>query len=175
MSEVLLVGTGLMIGSVRNLLATNLGVDARGVVRTRVSVPARTYASDSAVARFYTNLEAPVVSARTGGFALSSGTPFYEPGRAPVESGEGRTLPGVPPAVISAIGDYFGVVGIRVTSGRNFGRRDALGGAPVAIVSEGLAKRRWPGANPVGHTLRIRSGNPAADTSIAPWRPVVAW
>ena len=172
-SVVLLASTGLMIGSVRNLLGTDLGVDPRGVVRARVSVPARSYATDSARSRFYSHLEAAVASSRGGGFALSSGTPFYEPDHAPLERGEGQTPSGIRPAVISVTGDYFGTVGIRVKSGRNFDRRDAFGAEPVAIVSEGLAKRLWPGANPVGHILRTRSSNSAADTSIAPWRTVV--
>ncbi len=170
---VLLASTGLMIGSVRNLLGTDLGVDPRGVVRARVSVPARSYATDSARSRFYSRLEAAVTSSRGGGFALSSGTPFYEPDHTPVERGEGQTPPGIRPAAISVTGDYFGIVGIRVMSGRNFDRRDALGAEPVAIVSEGLAKQLWPGASPVGHILRTRSANSAADTSIAPWRMVV--
>jgi predicted permease len=170
---VLLVGTGLMIGSVRNLLGTDLGIDSRGVVRARISVPARGYATDSAKSRFYSRLETAVAPSPSGRFALSSGTPFYEPGRAPLERGEGQTPSGIRPAVISVTGDYFSTVGIHVTSGRNFDRRDALGTEPVAIVSEGLAKRLWPGANPLGHILRTRSGNAAAETSIAPWRTVV--
>jgi putative ABC transport system permease protein len=172
-SVVLLVGTGLMIGSVRNLLGTDLGVDPRGVIRARVSVPARSYATDSAKSRFYTNLEAAVTSSRGRGFALSSGTPFYEPGGAPVERGDGQTPADIRPAVISATRDYFGIVGIGVTSGRNFDRRDVSGAEPVAIVSEGLAKRLWPGANPVGQRIRTRSTNTAVETSIAPWRTVV--
>jgi len=172
-SVVLLVATGLMIASVRNLLSTDLGVDARGVMRARVSVPARNYPTDSARSRFYSNLGAAVVSARGGGFALTSGTPFYEPGQLPVERAERGTPSGIRPAVISVTGDYFGIVGIRVTRGRNFDQRDAWGTEPVAVVSAALATRLWPGVDPVGHSLRTRSPNSAADTSIGPWRRVV--
>lgn len=114
-----------------------------------------------------------MTSSRNGGFALSSGTPFYEPDHTPLERGEGQTPWGIRPAAISVTGDYFGIVGIRVTSGRNFDQRDALGAEPVAIISEGLAKQLWPGANPVGHMLRTRSASSAPDTSAARWRMVV--
>jgi putative ABC transport system permease protein len=172
-SVVLLASTGMMIGRVGNLLDTDLGIDPRGVVRARVSVPARAYATDSARSRFYSRLEAAVTASRGGGFALSSGTPFYEPDHTSLERGEGRTPSGIRPAAISVTEGYFGIVGIRVTRGRNFGRRDALGAAPVAIISEGLAKRLWPGEDPVGRSLRTRATNAATDTSVAPWRTVV--
>jgi hypothetical protein len=163
----------MMIGRVRKMLDTDLGIDPRGVVRARVSVPARAYATDSARSRFYSRLEAAVTSSRGGGFAFSSGTPFYEPDHTSLERGEGRTPSGIRPAAIAVTDGYFGIVGIRVTRGRNFDRGDALGAEPVAIVSEGLAKRLWPGENPVGRILRTRAENAAADTSVAPWRTVV--
>ncbi|MGH7653684.1 MAG: ABC transporter permease [Gemmatimonadaceae bacterium] len=172
-SVVLLVATGLMIANVRTLLGTELGVDPTGVLRARVSVPAQRYATDSAKSQFYDNLGSAVMAARRGGFALTSGTPFYEPGQSFVTRGEGETPGGVRPAVISVTGDYFGVVGIALKAGRNFDGRDAWGAAPVAIVSEGLARRLWPGAAAVGRTLRMASPTAAADSSIGRWRTVI--
>jgi putative ABC transport system permease protein len=172
-SVVLLTGTGLMIGSVRHLVGTDLGVDALGVVRTRLSVPARSYPTDSAKSRFYSTLAATIAPTQDNRFALTSGTPLYEPAHLPVERDSEDSPNGVRPAVISVSGDYFTTVGIRVTKGRNFDRRDAWGSEPTAMVSEALSQKLWPGVDPIGQRIRTRSANPAADTSAGAWRTVV--
>ena len=43
-------------------------------------------------------------------------------------------------AVVGAVAEDFETVGIRLRSGRTFGRNDRRGGAPVAIVSEQAAR-----------------------------------
>jgi putative ABC transport system permease protein len=49
---------------------------------------------------------------------------------------------------------YLDVVGIPIIAGRTFERRDAADGPPVAIVSETLARRYWPGETVLGRRLR---------------------
>jgi hypothetical protein len=61
--------------------------------------------------------------------------------------------------------DYFRALGIALRAGRPFGPQDRPDGPPVVIVSEGLARRHWPGGNAVGGRLRF-----GAD---APWMEVV--
>jgi predicted permease len=58
---------------------------------------------------------------------------------------------------------YFGVVGQRVISGRDLTAADTVGSARVAIVSESAARLLWPGASPVGQTLRIVQNRDSAD------------
>jgi predicted permease len=50
---------------------------------------------------------------------------------------------------------YFRTLGISVIQGRDFSEAEAEGNAPVAVVSEGTALRLWPGAEPVGKTIRL--------------------
>ncbi|MGH7505580.1 MAG: ADOP family duplicated permease, partial [Longimicrobiales bacterium] len=50
---------------------------------------------------------------------------------------------------------YFTALGIPVRQGRAFSRADGPGALPVALVSESLARRYWPGASPIGRRLRI--------------------
>jgi predicted permease len=66
---------------------------------------------------------------------------------------------------------YFRTMAIRVRGGRDFSPADRLDAALVAIVSDNLAARLWPGENPIGKRLldsfeRPRDGRPA-------WRTVV--
>ena len=52
----------------------------------------------------------------------------------------------VPAAAVNAVSpSYFDVVGTRLVHGRAFTREDAAGSRPVMIVSDGLARRLWPG------------------------------
>jgi putative ABC transport system permease protein len=62
---------------------------------------------------------------------------------------------------------YFRTLGIPIVLGRGFSDDDRRGGTPVAVVSESVARRYWPGQNPLGKRLRV------AATSEWPWVTVV--
>jgi len=57
---------------------------------------------------------------------------------------------------------YFATTGIRVTGGREFGEHDVEAGPQVAIVNAALARRFFPGRNPVGLRLGHKASKPAA-------------
>jgi predicted permease len=50
---------------------------------------------------------------------------------------------------------YFDALGLPVVRGRRFDARDVRGAPRVVAVSQGLADREWPGADPVGRRLAI--------------------
>ena len=49
--------------------------------------------------------------------------------------------------------EFFATFGIPLVRGRAFTEDDRDGSLPVAIVSESMAERYWPGANPIGKRL----------------------
>ena len=55
--------------------------------------------------------------------------------------------------------EYFTAMGIPIITGRAFTDADDAGGMPVAIVSQGMAKRHWPEKSAVGAHLRVRDDN----------------
>jgi predicted permease len=57
---------------------------------------------------------------------------------------------------------YFLTTGIPLVAGREFDERDSKHGARVAIVNESIARRYFPGQNPIGR----RMGSPQLDTEI---------
>lgn len=57
--------------------------------------------------------------------------------------------------------EYFDVLRIGLSSGRNFTSNEAKEHAAVVIVSEMTARRLWPGASPLGQELRIDPGPPS--------------
>jgi putative ABC transport system permease protein len=62
---------------------------------------------------------------------------------------------------------YFRTIGVPIVRGRAFSPADRSDGAPVAIVSESVAQRYWPGQDPLGKRLRFVA------TGDWPWVTVV--
>ncbi len=50
---------------------------------------------------------------------------------------------------------FFETMGIPVLRGRGFDRREAAGGSRAVVVNETMARRVWPGQDPVGSTLEF--------------------
>jgi putative ABC transport system permease protein len=74
-----------------------------------------------------------------------------------------------PDVIYRAIGPgYFTTMGIPLLRGRDFAEQDNLDANPVVVVSEKMAQRYWPNADPIGK--RIKNGS---TTSEAPWRTVI--
>ncbi|HUC55257.1 MAG TPA: ABC transporter permease [Candidatus Cybelea sp.] len=49
--------------------------------------------------------------------------------------------------------EYFQVLGIPLIRGRIFDERDGPDSPHVAVISESLARDRWPNQDPIGHTI----------------------
>jgi predicted permease len=64
--------------------------------------------------------------------------------------------------------NHFATLGVPVVRGRAFSATDRAGTPEVAIVSEDVAARVWPGQDPIGRRLKLGS----ADAK-EPWRMVV--
>jgi putative ABC transport system permease protein len=72
-----------------------------------------------------------------------------------------------PPADRYAVSPgYLEAMGIPLRRGRSIDDRDAAGAPLVVLVNETLARRIWPGEDPIGKFIRV--GGPEA-----PWRMVV--
>jgi predicted permease len=50
---------------------------------------------------------------------------------------------------------YFQALGIPLIRGRIFDQRDGPDSPHVAVISESLARERWPGQDPIGHTIEF--------------------
>jgi putative ABC transport system permease protein len=151
LSVVLLVGTGLLGRSLHNIRAIDLGVD----VERLISVTFGDRASESRV-KDVTELarSLPGVS----GVALTAMMPFWDQlGARVLLTREGDTVRTVDrgSGYVPAGPGYLRVMGTNVVRGRDFTPEDRAGAVPVTIVSEELARRVWPGRNPLGECLRI--------------------
>jgi putative ABC transport system permease protein len=84
---------------------------------------------------------------------------------------EGRPLPPAgeaPPATNwrAITPDYFRAMGIGLLQGRVFNERDTAQSPAVVVINETMARRFWPGENPLGR--RIRPADPDE-----PWAEIV--
>ena len=173
LAMVLLVGAGLMIRTLTNLSAVNLGFNPHGVLTLRVPLEGNRYAEPSRVAAFWRDL-VKAVEALPGveSASVTRGLPIQNwSGQFFITADQPNPPAGhIPDANYIVIGPrYFEVMQIPPREGRGFDERDNAGGLPVVIVNDELARRHWPGQNAIGK--RIRMGGPSVTTW--PWLTVV--
>jgi predicted permease len=99
-----------------------------------------------------------------------SSAPFFGPNTANLVAPEGTALErGQAPDVdIRAVeGPYFETLRIPLRRGRDFDAHDTAAAIPVAVVNESMARRLWPGQDPIGRRFRL------GDLAAGPWITVV--
>jgi putative ABC transport system permease protein len=160
MAVVLLAGASLLVRSYRALQAVDPGFDPRGVLVAPIFLDIESYGKRERIRTYYASLierlEAlPGVVSAGGATALPAsplGPDFERPVWPEEDPGEERTRR--PAWVRMVTTDYFRTLGIRVVAGRAFDERDGPDGAQAVILSQGLARRLWPG-NAVGRRLVV--------------------
>jgi putative ABC transport system permease protein len=171
-SLVLLIGSGLLIRSFVRLQRSELGFRIDHTVTARISIPPETYSRDDQVASFCDRL---LENIRALPGVEAAGMVSYLPltGR---NSSNGFDIEGRPPRqpsdrpyALIRIADprYFKVLQIPVMVGRGIEDWDRADMARVVVISESMARRYWPGGNPIGEHLKVDIG---MDQS--PWKIV---
>jgi putative ABC transport system permease protein len=169
-STALLIGGGLMLRSVANLVATNLGYETNRVFRPRLQLPNSTYRDAASFVRFYDRLEERLAAIPNLSFALSTFVPFWEPPKRPLETDRGNAELR---ASISAAGpDYFRTLRIALVEGRAFTQVDRLGAEPVVVISESLARTIAPHGSALGRRIRSTEWSDTGEARPV-WRTVV--
>ena len=190
LAVVLLVGAGLMIGSVRNLSAINPGFDADSVLSLRISIPRAaspgTAASAPSAPPAASTLAPPaplVASARAilervravpgvAAASLASDVPLTDGSSAVFFTAEGQppvTAQTVPRAYVHRVTpDFFATMRIPFEAGRTFLESELTPASTAVVVSARVARRFWPGEDPVGKRLKL-----GPLTSNVPWLSIV--
>jgi putative ABC transport system permease protein len=163
LSLVLLTGAGLLIRSFVRLQNIDPGFQPDSVLTARVSVPSARYPTGNDSAAFFRNVlerirQLPGVQSAAGiSFLPLSGpgmaTSFYRTDLPEPPDGQ-QPITEVRPVTPN----YFRTMGIAQLTGRDFTDADAAGSPLVAVVSEGLVRRVFPGENPLGKRLQVSIG-----------------
>ena len=157
LSCMLLVGTGLALRSLWSLRGVELGFVARNVLTLRIDVPS-TFAG-AQISDFYQQVVErirAVPGVKTAAVARNLPLGGVDPSM-PILT-EGKMPAPVQGEIVTrfrAVGDdYFRTLQIPLLQGRDFDKRDTGSSPAVAIVSESLAKKYWPGESAVGKRIK---------------------
>jgi predicted permease len=156
LSAALLVGAGLLIGSLVRILGIEQGFQANNVLTAALNLPATKYSDTQQRAAFFDRL-LPVVQHLPGVEAagIISTMPLEGDTWVDMISRDDDTRPVFerPVANYRFISpDYFAALGIPIRAGRALQPADR--NRPVVVVSSTTAARIWPGANAVGKHMR---------------------
>jgi putative ABC transport system permease protein len=172
LSCTLLVATGLMVKSMALARSANFGFATSHLLTARVPLFEANYPLPVDRGAFYQRLlerlrEKPGVEAVGATTSLPgigwNSEAFAVDGRAYATDAD------YPVAHSDAISEgIFAALRVAPLAGREFGRQDTAASQPVAIVNQSLARKLWPGEDPLGK--RIRRTN---STDHDPWRTVV--
>ncbi len=155
LSLVLLVTAGLLLHSFRNLAILDLGFDRNHVLLVSVTQPKsgnRAEAAYEEIENRFRTLPGVVSAAR------SWNTPL---GNMEWNTNIDSDVPHPPQgddalAYFNFVSDaYFGTLRMQLLAGRNFNQNDTASSTPVAVINETVARRFFPGLNPVGRTFRV--------------------
>jgi predicted permease len=165
---VLLIGAGLMIRTLANLHAADLGFRPEGLLTMRTTLPPAKYPDETARLAFYDSVLRRV-SALPGveSAAYASLLPFMSQGNTTGFAIENRVVEqGQDVVYRSGTPKHLETLDVQLLEGRIPDERDAPGAPLVAVINATFARLYWPGRSPLG--ARIRFGS-----ATAPWRTVV--
>jgi putative ABC transport system permease protein len=158
LSLVLLIGAGLFLRSLQKAYATDLGFSADKALLVSVDLERQGY--DEARARaFYEQIRERVATLPgVRAASLADCIPVDPRG-----SRTNVTIEGYTPWTGEDMELNFNVVdhhfleamGISLLRGRNFTEQDGTSPARVIMVNEALARKYWPGQDPVGRRVRL--------------------
>jgi predicted permease len=163
LSLVVLVGAGLLVGSLRNLRTMDPGFTADGVVLVAVDL---SRAGEGPWGATRSTLLARM-RALPGVRSASTAdiTPVGHSSWNDLVVADGAPAAGSPPVLwFNEVSDrYFETLDTRIVAGRDFDRRDTVGAERSAIVDEAAATRLFGTASAIGRQIRTKTPTGTSD------------
>ena len=174
LAVILLAGSGLLIRSFVRIQNTERGFDSENVLLLQIDLPA-SYNNRAKTAAFYTEAMQRI-RALPGVVAAGAVSDFFihrQPDYRIALEGQPPRLPSDPAPPLTednVVPGYFEAMRIPLLRGRLLEDRDLDPNAPpVVVVNQEMARRFWPGDDPIGKRLKYGL-DPAANI---PWKTVV--
>jgi putative ABC transport system permease protein len=159
-SLILLIGAGLLINSFLRLRNVDPGFRTGNLLTMQVELPQQKYADQARRSTFYTELISRIEALPgVNSAAVTNWIPLVQQGDSIGFSIEGRPDPapgqGKRPTVVTRVTSphYFQTMGIQLMQGRVFNEQDKVDSPAVAVINETMARRFWPGEDPVGKRI----------------------
>ncbi|HET7622092.1 MAG TPA: ABC transporter permease [Gemmatimonadaceae bacterium] len=170
LAVVLVTAAGLMIRSVRNLLAIDTGLRADGVLTMRLSTPSTWYPDSASVAAFWNELQRRVAAVPGVEYVgavrlLPLATDMGDWGL----QVEGYTPPpnqGTPGDWQVVTPGYIEAMGLTLREGRRFDARDDMSGALAMIVNRAFVEQYIGDRHALGTRVRINGSDSTRNYTI---------
>ena len=169
LSMVLLITAGLLIRSFFGILRVDPGFRAEHVVTAQLSLPVLSLTEPvhpGAILNYYGQILERVQSIPG---VLAAGTTTRLPLSDQLNVTGLFDIEGRPPAKLGssqdagyrvASADYFRALGIPLVRGREFDTHDSVGAPQIALINETMARRFWPGQDPLGKRIKFGGMEP---------------
>lgn len=155
-SLVLLIGAGLLVRGLQQAQSADLGFDQKNLLVLSMD---RATQDEARTANLYAQISERL-KALPGveSVSLSGVVPFAGVRETAIEiDGQGATGGSALSANTNIVSpEYFRTLGIPVLRGRPFSEADAL--SQSAVISQAMANRFWPGADPIGKRFKESGG-----------------
>ncbi len=158
LSLVLLIVAGLFLRALRTASSIDPGFDARRLLSARLYLakPEFNEISGMALYRRVIAHARTLPGARSATFSYTS--PMLTMSECVVPDKPGAFSESTTAGANIIGSNYFSTFGIPMVRGREFTSSDTSSAPAVVIVNETLARRYWPGQNPVGNRVRVGDG-----------------
>jgi predicted permease len=157
----LLVGSSLLVTTMRRLHATDLGFRSEGLLTVRVALPASRYDSEARwpfFSQLVERVEAlPEIQAASFVDCVPLADGCRGTSRVHARDGVGVDSNAEPIVGVTMVSPgFFRSLDIPISRGRTFTDLDREDAPRVAMISQDAAARFWPGEEAVGRTFSIR-------------------
>jgi predicted permease len=155
-SLVLLIGAGLLVRGLQQAQSTDFGFNQKNLLVMSLDLTTQGYDELRAAALYSQLSERLRTLPAIKSVSLAEVAPFSGERDTAIDiDGVGSSLT-VGANTVSA--EYFQTLGIPLRRGREFTEEDARSGESPAVISQAMANRFWPGADPIGQRLRDNVG-----------------
>ncbi|MGA8553689.1 MAG: ABC transporter permease, partial [Candidatus Acidiferrales bacterium] len=161
LAVVLVVASGLLIRTFYHIVRTNAGFDRTHVVTFQLPLPSSKYTDTGQMAQLYQRVQQRLQA--TAG-VQSVGFASVVAMGGPTDSTDIR-IPGIPPPqpgsptlfvnYLFVSPNYFATIGTPLYRGRDIADGDTLTTMPVTIINSAMARKYWPGEDPVGKHVGV--------------------
>jgi putative ABC transport system permease protein len=169
---ILLVGAGLMIRTVQQMVSVDVGFRSDHLLTSRFTLSGKQWTDETRVPFYRDLLDRVRAVPGVTNAALTYSLPIDGSQWNSIFIVADKPVPEraqLPTAAFNPVtSGIFETMGIRLLHGRLFADRDTATSAHVVVINDLLAKRLWPGEDAVGK--RLKQGWPEDKT---PWKEVV--